>query len=203
MYRERMLGYYPQAIQSVQEFQAIINSEYPEIELVSDADERIISDAYLLTMSEDRVSEWERFLGIRPEYDSDVSTRRDAVIGRIRAQNKLNTTTINSVVNAFTGGTAQSWVEDSTLHVVITPPLNYKLYNLDAVIQELSRKIPAHLGLSVTRTVNSWADVKNKNTGWKEVRACHSDWNAVLHNERRNPNELDRTVFSEFYLDNK
>lgn len=203
MYRKRMLGYYPPAIQSVHEFQAIIDSEYPEIELVNEADERVISDAYLLTMSEDRTSEWERFLGIHPAQDSEVSTRRDAVIARVRAQNKLNTTTINAIVNAFTSGTARSWVEDSTLHVVITPPPNYKLYDLDAVAQELSRKIPAHLGLNVTRTVNSWGDVKNKNTGWKEVRACHEDWDAVLHTERRKPNELDRTVFTEFYLDNK
>ena len=113
MFKERMLGYYPTAIQSIKEFQSIIDSEYPEIESVNSEYDRLVSDAYMLTMGEDRLVEWEQLLNIRPVEGSTVSARRDTIIARVRAQNKLNTSTINAIVNAFTGGEAESWVEDS------------------------------------------------------------------------------------------
>lgn len=195
-----MIGYYPQAVQSIQEFQAIVNSEYPEIELVSECDERILSDAYLLTMGEDRISEWEQLLGIRPLVGSSVSDRRETVVARIRAQSKLNTETINAIVNAFTGGTAESKVENSSLYVRITMPPGNKQFQFDNVWQEIKRKIPAHLGLNVERGYNTWQDIKDDNVSWKEVIACYETWWDVLYNNKTNPNELDKTTFDRFYL---
>ena len=164
-----MNSYYPQVIQSITEFKAIIDAEYPEFEDLAVAKDRIVEDAYLLTMSEGRILEWETILGIKPLEDSTLSDRRDVIIARIRGQGKLNTETINSIVNTFTGGTARSWVEDSCLYVEITPPPNNKSYKFANVEQELKNKIPAHLGLNVSRNYYDWQDVYERQILWQTV----------------------------------
>jgi hypothetical protein len=180
MYRERMKGYYPQVIQSILEFQSIIDGEYPEIESLSGGATKIIDDTYLTTMSEDRIKQWEKVLGILPSDSSSTSERRDIIIARIRGQGKLNTETINKIVNAFTGGTANSWVANSTLYVEITPPPENKQYRFEDVEQEIARKIPAHLGFSIERNYITWGEVKNKYGTWQRVKDDLGTWNEVL-----------------------
>lgn len=179
MYRERMTNYYPQVIQAIEEFKSIIDSEYPEFEDLATARDRVIDDAYFLTMSENRIEQWENILNINPLTDSSVSDRRDTIIARIRGQGKLNTALINSIVNAFTGGTANSWVEDSVLYVEITPPPTNKQFKFANVEQEIGKKVPAHLGLNVTRRYLEWADVKTRFATWQDLKDGFATWNDV------------------------
>lgn len=180
MYRERMNDYYPQVIQAITEFQAIIDGEYPEFEALSECRDRLISDAYLLTMTEGRVEQWENMLGIRPLKDSSVDDRRETVIARIRGQGKLNSNLINTIVGTFTGGTANSWIKDGVLYVEITPPPNNKQYRFENVEQELTKKIPAHLGFQVSRNYYTWEEIKNKFTTWGDVTSSFDSWDEVL-----------------------
>ena len=138
----------------------------------------MVNDAYLSTMSNDRVLQWEQLLGIRPLEDSTLDDRRDTIIARIRGQGKLNTTLINSIVNSFTGGTAESWIEDGVLYVEITPPPNSKAYRFENVEQELAKKVPAHLGLQVSRNYYEWGGVKKNLSTWQDVRDFGT-WNSV------------------------
>lgn len=179
MYQERMNNYYPQVVQAIEEFKSIIDSEYPEFEDLSVAKDRVIDDAYLLTMSEKRIEQWENILGIRPLENSSVSDRRDTIIARIRGQGKLNTALINSIVNAFTGGTANSWVKDSVLYVEITPPPSNKQFKFANVEQELSKKVPAHLGFDVSRNYLDWVEIQNTYATWQDVKDHFNTWNDV------------------------
>lgn len=179
MYQERMNSYYPPIIQSIKEFQAIIDSEYPEFEDLAEDRTKIIDDAYLTTMSEQRVEQWENILGIKPLESSSVSDRRETIIARIRGQGKLNTALINSIVNAFTGGTANSWVKDGVLYVEITPPPENKQFKFDNVEQELELKIPAHLGFKVSRNYYEWGEVKNSHATWQDVKDSFDTWQDV------------------------
>ena len=180
MYRERMNDYYPQVIQAIKEFNLIIEGEYPEFEDLDEANQRVIDDAYLTTMSETRVKEWEIALGIKPLDGSTLQDRRDTIIARIRGQGKLNTALINSIVNAFTGGTANSWIKDSVLYVEITPPPGNKQYQFANVEQELKMKVPAHLGFRVSRNYYDWNKIKSDHATWQNVKDNFSDWSEVL-----------------------
>ena len=174
-----MINYYPQVISCIQEFKAIIKSEYPEIEAVNEGKDRVTNDAYLLTMTEDRIVSWEKILGIAPLADSTLDDRRDTIIARIRGQGKLNTELINSIVNAFTGGKANSWIEDSVLYVEITPPPNNKQYKFANVEQELSKKVPAHLGFKVKRNEYEWSEIQTAYSTWQDVKAGFDTWQDV------------------------
>lgn len=200
MYRERMNSYYPQVIQSILEFQAIIDGEYPEFESVLDDTERVISDSYLTTMSEDRIEQWENMLGIQPIEGSSVSDRRETVIARIRGQGKLNTELIDIIVGTFTGGVANSRIKDGVLYVEITPPPENKQYQFLNVEQELKNKIPAHLGLHVCRNYYEWYEIDNAYSTWGDVRNTYATWTDVLYNTDGKVNMLGITTFDEFVL---
>lgn len=179
MYKERMNSYYPQVIQAILEFQAIINAEYPEFEKLDVDAHSVLDDSYLLTMTEGRITEWEKVLGIKPIAGSSVDDRRETIVARIRGQGKLNTALINSIVKTFTGGTANSWVADSTLYVEITPPPKNKQFQFDNVKQEIAKKIPAHLNFQISRNYFSWGDIKDNHTNWQEVKDELATWEDV------------------------
>jgi hypothetical protein len=180
MYRERMNNYYPQVIQAISEFKAIIDAEYPEFEDLSVARISVANDAYLFTMGEERVEQWENVLGIQPLEESSISDRRETIVARIRGQGKLNSKLIDSIVNAFTGGKANSWVEDSILYVEITPPPGNKQFKFANVEQELSNKIPAHLGFQVSRNYHDWGEIKQSYTTWQDVKNNFDTWDDVF-----------------------
>ena len=180
MYRERMMGYYPEVIRAIEEFKAIIDGEYTEIETVNNINESIIPDAYLTTMGEERVAQWENMLGIAPLEGSSVDDRRDTVIARIRGQGKLNSQLINTIVKTFTGGTANSWIKDSVLYVEITPPPGNKNFLFENVEQELRNKVPSHLGFQVSRNYYSWAEIQDQYSSWQDIKNDFANWNEVL-----------------------
>lgn len=179
IYEERMLGYYPQVIQCISDFQAIIQAEFPEFDELSSHKEEVLDNAYLFTMGEDRILDWERVLKIKPLADSTIEDRRDVIIARLRGQGKLNSTLINTIVNTFTGGTANSWVEDSTLYVEITPPPTNKQYKFENIETELKQKVPAHLELVVTRNYYTWEEVSKQVTTWQDVKDTFGTWENV------------------------
>lgn len=166
---ERMKNYYPEAIRRILDFQAIIAAEGFEVDFLKNDIELSVNDAYLSTMGEERVTKWEQALGIMSSSDESLQDRRDTVIARIRGQGKLNSELINSIVGAFTEGTADSYIEDSVLYIKVTPPPGNKQYKFSNVVQELSKKIPAHLGISVIRNYATW----------DEITKNYSDWNTI------------------------
>lgn len=180
MYKERMNSYYPEVILAIQEFKAIIDAQYPEFENLNEAIENITKNAYLSTMEESRIEQWEKIFGIKPIEGSTVGDRRDTVIARLRGQGKLNTALINSIVNAFTGGTANSWVKDGVLYVEITPPPGNKQFKFANVEQELSNKVPAHLGFNVSRNYLDWKDINDNYSTWGDINNNFDSWNDVL-----------------------
>ena len=175
-----MNSYYPQVVQTIKEFKAIIDGESPEFDELSAGRDKVINDAYLSTMTEGRVEQWENLLGIKPLENSTVSDRRDTIIARIRGQGKLNTAMINSIVNAFTGGTANSYVENGVLYVEITPPPENKQFQFANVEQELKLKVPAHLGFNVSRNYLDWREVKRDFATWQDVKNNFGTWQEVF-----------------------
>jgi hypothetical protein len=174
-----MLGYYPQVISAIQEFKAITSSEGYVIDGVRDEFENVLDNAYLLTMNEDRILQWEKILNIKPLSNSTLDDRRDTIIAKIRGQGKLNTALINSIVGAFTGGTANSWVEDSVLYIEITPPPGNKNYQFSNIEKILSSKVPSHLGIHVSRNYSDWLDVIAKCPTWQDVSNSFDTWEDV------------------------
>lgn len=179
-YKERMMSYFPQVISAIKEFQLIIDSEYPELNDIHVEINKVLNNSYLFTMDEERITQWEDILDINVLADSTIEDRRDVIIARLRGQGKLNTTLINTIVNTFTGGSANSWVENSVLHVEVTPPPGNKQYKFENIEIELKNKVPAHLGLEVIRNYYTWGEVVETVTTWGDVNDTFDTWEDVL-----------------------
>lgn len=179
-YKDRMASYYPPIIRNIKDFKGIVDSEYPEIEELNKSKDNVLDNAYLTTMDEGRIAQWENKLNIRPVEHSTVEDRRETIIARIRGQGKLNTALISSIVNAFTGGSATSYIKDSNLHVIITPPPNNKQYQFANVEQELRRKVPAHLGLVIERNYETWEEYLDNTWGDMIPEQENETWEDVL-----------------------
>ena len=180
VYGQRMFEYYPQVISCIQEFQAILKGEYPEFEELQLSKDTVLDNAYLSTMNEGRIVQWEKALNILPLPDSTLEDRRAVIIARIRGQGKLNTEVIESIVNAFTNGTCKSWVENNTLYVVIEPPRDDRTYIFTNVENELRNKLPAHIRLNISRNYHSWNELKSVNPTWDDINNNFETWEDVL-----------------------
>lgn len=176
---ERMLNYYPEVIKRILEFQALVKAEGFEVDFLQNDIDILVNEAYLTTMGEDRIAEWEKALGIVTAKGDTVEDRREVIIARIRGQGKLNTATISSIVNAFTGGTAISYFENSTIYVKITPPPDNKQFKFENVERELRKKKPAHLDLRVTRNYATWGEVKDNYASWDAIDQLNS-WEDLI-----------------------
>ena len=205
-YNEQMLNRYPEIIKSIREFQALIKSQSIEVENLHNQLNRILENAYISTANEDRISEWERFLGIIPSEKGKstksewLEDRRATILARLYQTPKLNTKAISDIVGIFTGGTAESYFKDGTLYVFIDPPENNKSYNFESVKQELQHKIPAHLAFEVNRKYQDWESVNTDNLSWKEVVIGYDTWNDLLLSRESKTNKLDVTTFEKFHL---
>lgn len=185
MIQDRMKGYYPPVVIKIKDIEATVDAEYPEFEAVNESQAHIFSDKYLVPgeVSEKRIKEWESALEMSVTADATLADRRDAIVARIRGGNKLNTQSISSIVNAFTGGQAKAYIENSTLYVAILAPADNQTFIFDNVEREIERLKPAHLGLSVYRAYKTWNQVKANNSTWGDVMNNNATWFDVMYTE--------------------
>jgi hypothetical protein len=203
MLYERMKGYLPSAISSITEFHCVLDGESQEFNTLNIAKDRVIADAYLPTMSEQRIAQWEKYLGIRPLESATLDDRRNIIIARIRGQGKLNTHLINTIVKTVTGQGCKCWLENNTLHVSLLLFDDSKISMEDAitnVTNELALKLPAHIGLTVDIAYVRWDEVNAKHGNWTGVRTTYGTWEDVILNKTYKVNMLDTSKLDELQL---
>lgn len=173
---KRMLDYYPELIKAILEFQALMMTEGFEFDFATCDFDFTWNDVYLSTMSEARVVQWEKALGITPLSADTLEQRRDVIIAKFRGTDKLNTNGINAVVSAFTGGTANSYFDNGVLTVEVTPPTVSKVVKFSAIEEELKSRIPAHIELKVVRKYSTWNDIKSLYNNWQAMHDSGLSW---------------------------
>ncbi len=166
----RMYDYYPEVIKKIIEFQAIPYTEGFEVDFLKGDFTVVVNNAWLMTMDESRIIEWENMLNLAPNDDDTIEDRRDKVIATIRGKGKLNTALINSIVGAFTNNsTAVSYIKNGTLYVKINAPIGNKQYKFNNVEDALQKVIPAHLGLVVSRNYATWGEITQNFASWETI----------------------------------
>lgn len=179
IYRNRMINYYPNIVKQIEEIQGIVDAEYPEFCELDTEREVVLANAWLSTMDESRILEWEQILHITPLEDSTLQDRREVIIARIFGGFKLNTQSIENIVHMFTNGYAGSWFKDSTIYVIVYPPQGNKQYKFENVEAELMRRKPAHLNMIVDRGYPYWQDIYDYMDDWQDVMDTCETWDDV------------------------
>lgn len=179
----KMINYYPTVVNTLEEFQAAIAACGMEFDFLHAEINFTYNDAFLHTMGLARTNEWENALGISPDKNASLETRRTNVIARLQSTFKLNTQSIANLVYTLTGGTCQSYFsnEDSTIYIDIRLSSANRLENFPDLESELKRRIPAHLLVSSSRWFDTWNDIKNKFNSWQDVYNKFESWEYVKY----------------------
>lgn len=177
----KMINYYPTAINTLEEFQAAVGACGMEFDFLNAEINFSYNDAFLTKMGFNRTSEWENALGITPSKTATLESRRIAVMARLQSTFKLNTQSIANLVLTMTGGTCKSWFsnEDSTIYIDIRLASSNKLEDFPDLNAELQSRIPAHLLLRSARWFDTWQDIRDKFTSWQTVYDQFDTWNDV------------------------
>lgn len=187
-YNERMINRYPEIIKAIKEFQVLIASQSEQVEELHDGLTNMMGNVFIETSDANRISAWEKVLGITPtpkgdqEDDEWLDSRRSTILARLYFSEKLNTKSIADIVSIFTSCATKSWLIDDTIYVKIYTSENDKSFNLDSIISELKRKCPLHLNLVVYKTYTTWNTVKSKFPTWGEIAEDAKTWNGVKFN---------------------
>ena len=179
IYKNRMINYYPNIVKQIKEIQSIVDAEYPEFCELDTERDVVLANAWLSTMDESRILQWEQILHITPLEDSTLQDRREVIIARIFGGFKLNTQSIENIVHMFTNGYAGSWFKDSTIYVIVYPPQGNKQYKFENVEAELMRRKPAHLNMVVDRGYPYWQDIYDYMDDWQDVMDTCETWDDV------------------------
>lgn len=171
--------YLPLIFQDIVELEELSKAETPLIQELEEKTNRVVDDAFMTTMSESRLAEWEKALGIPPSTDP-LEQRRSVVLSRFRGTGKLNKTLINAMVNAFTGGTSTVAFANGILTVKVAPPTSTFLdFSVSKLTEELAKRKPAHLLLNVELSYITWGQIKNNFSSWQDIIDNFDNWTEV------------------------
>lgn len=171
--------YLPIILQDIADYEALSNAETPFMQDLEDKTNQIVEDSFLSTMSESRLVEWENALGLIAT-NSSLTQRRSLVLSRFRGTGKLSKTLIRAIVNAFTGGGAMVAFEDGVVKVGVTPPTStFADFSIHKVTEELLKRKPAHLLMTVELSYISWGQIRNAFSTWQDVYDYFNNWNDV------------------------
>ena len=85
MYENRpLIGYLPNVLREVREFQLLVDSEEPELDELWDRLQEALDDQFIEYLTEHGAGRWEKILKINPE--KKIEDRRDAIAARLRVR---------------------------------------------------------------------------------------------------------------------
>lgn len=136
----------------------------------------ITTEAFIGTANNERLSEWERDLGIIPA--ETIEERRENILAFFKRKGKLNEQIIKEMVDyRYTGATCDVSIENSAIKIIIYPAHEEDV-NFDKIYNDLYWKKPAHLGFGYSRYYCTWGDIKDNFNTWNDVKNKGS-WNSI------------------------
>lgn len=179
--------YVPDFMAETKQFKTIFDIENETLDDLYFQIEKIKSDAFITTASNDAIVRLEDFMSIKGL--GTLEQRKSYLISMLQKGNKLNENSIKNITNAITGSncivTFFGSDESSNpvpgyglLRVQVLSPDNSKDYRYEDIFRALKPLVPGHIQLLVIKYFSLWADVKNNFADWNAV-ASMNDWESV------------------------
>lgn len=178
---ERMMGYLPPYWHEVAEMKEILETEGVELDGLIPKGGKILLDAFIMTASESRIAEWEKWLKLAPS--GTLEQRRMRVLQYFSVISKLSDQSIKTLVaSLYNGARALNQFEDSTIKVTVVPLPERFMDELDfsLLIEQLNVRKPCHIGVTAERGYSDWGDVAETINSWGDVKTKFKNWEEVL-----------------------
>ena len=179
---KEMMSYLPQYWHDMREMKQILHTEGIEFEQLTDELKNLLMDAFIMSSSEKRVSQWEKQLKL-PSIGT-LQERRIAILQYFATNLKLSPTVIKSLVASIYGEVRSTVTfADSEIKVLITPLPERQNDEIDCSIlmKQLEIRKPCHIGASVERFICSWQDVRDgRLRSWGDFKTDMKTWGDIL-----------------------
>lgn len=178
---KEMMEYLPPFWHDNEEMKRILHAQSVEIDGLHEDAFVILNDAFLATMGEKRIREWETWLNLPPT--GTIEDRRLQIMQYFGVISKLNEEAIKVLVATLhNDARAKVQILDSDIKITVVPLPEHQSDELD--FTQLSNQItirkPCHLGLSIERGYSTWGGVRDgRLRSWGEVRTL-KNWEDVL-----------------------
>ena len=177
---KRMMGYLPPYWHESAEMKQILKTEGVEIDTLNERIKSIYFDAFIMTASEARISEWEKWLKLPPAGTLDE--RRRKVLSYFQVFVKLNEGAIKTLVAVlYRDARAKVSFKDGEIKIIIIPmPENYLDTDTDLLVKQLETKKPCHIGVSASRFQCTWGDINREFKTWAEAKSKRPTWRDIM-----------------------
>lgn len=158
----------------------IMKTEGVEFDSLSEESKRILLDAFILTMSENRIKEWEKWLELPPT--GTIEDRRLQILNYFMVISKMTRESIAALAASLLDGARTITIfKDSEIKITIKPlPENFnKELNLNPLLSKLNFSKPCHIALHTERYYCTWGDISRNHDTWGTVKNNFKDWDEV------------------------
>lgn len=179
--------YVPDFMAETKQFKTIFDIENENFNNLYYQIEKIKSDAFITTASNDAIVRLEKSMSIKGL--GTLNQRKSYLISMLQKGNKLSENSIKNITNAITGSncivTFFGSDESSNpvpgyglLRVQVLSPDNSKDYRYEDIFRALKPLVPGHIQLLVIKYFSIWTDINNNLADWNAV-ASMNDWESV------------------------
>jgi hypothetical protein len=177
----------PKYYKSLEEIIELCATEDIEFDEFSHELNKLKSDMFISTASNDRITELETFFALKGM--GTLEQRKTYLTSLFSRGIKLNKTQIKHVVNQITGSDSVVLFFGSDelnnpqpgyglIRVQVLSPDNTKDYRYDDIYRNLKSLVPSHLKLIVVKYFALWEDINVNFLDWEAVKAF-PNWEAV------------------------
>ena len=180
VYLEKLV---PDFVSSIYEFAKLFEIENENFDNLHANIERIKSDVFITTASNDSITRVETFIGIKGI--GTLEQRKSYLVSLNRKGNKLKEASMKGIVNSISGSDCNVTFfgadeSDNPLpgygliRVRVLSPDTSKNYRYEDIERSLKPLMPAHIRLLVVRYFALWDDIQDNYTDWEAVKEMDS-----------------------------
>lgn len=177
--KERLILYLPEYWHTVKEMYSLCKSEDIEIDFLHWNIKSVHGEQFIITASEKRINQWEKFLRISPKGTLD--DRKEYILSVFQSSLKLNEKNIRAIIKRLNGKGAVVKLENSNLIIEAFSDINKDF--LSTIENIINPRLPTHLGLNLKKYWSMWNDLKSdyKERSWEQEMTDFKDWNAIIN----------------------
>ena len=177
-YQDRQLiGNLPPALQEVLEFQAVMESEQPEICQLFAAIGAALKNQFILTLDEYGAKRWEKMLGISPKATFTLEERRFLILNRLNEKTPFTLAALKAMLQILCGEDGYSVEVLNTAYTLKVKVALVAKHNFDDIGQLLARVVPANMVVDLSLLYNQHSTLG---------RHTHRQLAAYTHRHLRN-----------------
>ena len=140
-----LLGYWMPILRNIKDFKEIAKAEEPEVRLILEAIDRTLANMFIETADEYGISRFEAMMGIFPEEDDTLETRRFNIM--IKWNDKLPYTVdaLKGLLEVLCGEDGYTLQIDNANYLITVKLTLYNEDNINTVKDMLDRVVPANM----------------------------------------------------------